>query len=263
LKPLFYYPEKPLMSDTPKILTRKDGGAIAYSQIHGKTPGVVFLAGFKSDMTSTKALALEAFCRNRGQAFLRFDYTGHGQSSGDFKDGTIGEWSSDAVLALDSLCDGPQVLIGSSMGGWIMLLAAIARPEKVAGLVGTAAAPDFTEDLMRNKFSMEQIDQLENRGFVEIPNCYSEEPYIISKELLDEGRKHLLLRTKMPIDCPVRLIHGDADQDVPWQTSLQIAKNLRSQNVEVLFVKRGNHRLSEPQDLDRLCRTLERLLDHL
>ena len=251
------------MSDTPKILTRKDGGAIAYSQIHGKTPGVVFLAGFKSDMTSTKALALEAFCRNRGHAFLRFDYTGHGQSSGDFKDGTIGEWSSDAVLALDCLCDGPQVLIGSSMGGWIMLLAAIARSEKVAGLIGTAAAPDFTEDLIRNKFSMEQIDQLENRGFVEIPNCYSEEPYIISKELLDEGRKHLLLRTKIPIDCPVRLIHGDADQDVPWQTSLQIAKNLRSQNVEVLFVKRGNHRLSEPQDLDRLCRTLERLLDHL
>ena len=254
------------MSDgesSPNTLAREGNVRLAYHSTRGATPGVIFLGGFRSDMTGAKAVALEQACKVRGQSFVRFDYFGHGQSGGMFTDGTITRWRDDAIAVLDAASEGPQVLVGSSMGGWLMLLVALARPERVAGLVGIAAAPDFTEDLMRNKFSMEQIDQLENRGFVEIPNCYSEEPYIISKELLDEGRKHLLLRTKMPIDCPVRLIHGDADQDVPWQTSLQIAKNLRSQNVEVLFVKRGNHRLSEPQDLDRLCRTLERLLDQL
>lgn len=251
------------MSDTPEILTCNDGRAIAYWRTPGKTPGVVFLTGFKSDMAGTKALALEKFCRSRGQAFLRFDYTGHGQSSGNFEDGTIGEWSGDAILVLDNLCNGPQVLVGSSMGGWIMLLAALARPKQIAGLIGTAAAPDFTEDLMRGKFSPMQVDQLEQQGFVIIPNCYNEEPYKISKALLDEGRNHMLLKAEIPVDCPVRLIHGDIDQDVPWQTSLRIAKNLRSQNVEILLVKGGDHRLSEPQDLNRLCLTLGRLLDQL
>ena len=251
------------MSDTPEILTCNDGRTIAYYRTPGKTPGVVFLTGFKSDMAGTKALALEKFCRSRGQAFLRFDYTGHGQSSGNFEDGTIGEWSSDAILVLDNLCDGPQVLVGSSMGGWIMLLAALARPKRIAGLIGTAAAPDFTEDLMRGELSPMQIDQLEQQGFVIIPNCYNEEPYKISKALLDEGRNHMLLKAEIPVDCPVRLIHGDVDQDVPWQTSLRIAKNLRSQNVEIILVKGGDHRLSKPRDLNRLCLTLGSLLDQL
>ena len=251
------------MSNTPEILTCNDGRTIAYYRTPGKTPGVVFLTGFKSDMAGTKALALEKFCRSRGQAFLRFDYTGHGQSSGRFEDGTIGEWSSDAISVLDNLCDGPQVLVGSSMGGWIMLLAALARPKQIAGLVGTAAAPDFTEDLIRGGFSLKQIKQLEKQGFIVIPNCYNKEPYKISEALLDEGRYHLLLKSEIPIDCPVRLIHGDIDQDVPWQTSLKLAKNLRSQNVEILIVKGGDHRLSEPRDLDRLCLTLGRLLDQL
>ncbi len=251
------------MPDTLEILTRDDGGAIAYCRTLGKTPGVVFLTGFKSDMTGSKALALEEFCQNRGQAFLRFDYTGHGQSSGAFEDGTIGEWADDAVLALDHLCQGPQVLVGSSMGGWIMLLAALARPERIAGLVGTAAAPDFTEALISNEFSPEQKQQMETQGFAEIPNCYDDEPYKITKALLDDGRNHLLLGGEIPLDCPVRLIHGDKDQDVPWKTSLRIAENLRSTDVETLIVKNGDHRLSEPLDLDRLCRTLGRLLDQL
>jgi pimeloyl-ACP methyl ester carboxylesterase len=251
------------MSDTPEILARDDGGAIAYCRTPGNHPGVVFLTGFKSDMTGSKALALEEFCKNRGQAFLRFDYTGHGRSSGDFEDGTIGEWAGDAVLVLDHLCEGPQVLVGSSMGGWIMLLAALARPDRVAGLIGTAAAPDFTDDLMSNGFTSEQKQQVETQGFVEIPNCYDEEPYKITKALLDDGRNHLLLKAEIPLDCPVRLIHGDKDEDVPWQTSLRIAENIRSEDVETLFVKGGDHRLSEPHDLDRLCRTVGRLLDQL
>lgn len=251
------------MSDTLEILARDDGGAIAYRRTPGKTPGVVFLTGFKSDMTGSKALALEEFCRNRGQAFLRFDYTGHGQSSGDFEDGTIGEWADDTVLALDHLCEGPQVLVGSSMGGWIMLLAALARPDRIAGLVGTAAAPDFTEDLMLNDLTEEQKHQIDTQGFIEIPNCYDEEPYKITKALLDDGRNHLLLQGEISLDCPVRLIHGDNDQDVPWETSLRIANNIRSTDVETLFVKNGDHRLSEPHDLDRLCQTVGRLLDQL
>ena len=171
----------------PEILTRDDGTTIAYHQTPGESPGVIFMTGFKSDMTGGKALALEEFCRNRGQAFLRFDYTGHGQSSGAFEDGTIGEWADDAILALDRLSDGPQVLVGSSMGGWIMLLAALARPDRIAGLVGTAAAPDFTEDMMQGALSAEQKQQLETDGFAEIPNCYDEEPYKITKALLDEN----------------------------------------------------------------------------
>ena len=251
------------MPNPSEILARDDGGAIAYCRMLGQSPGVVFLTGFKSDMTGSKALALEDFCRRRGQAFLRFDYTGHGQSSGAFENGTIGEWADDTILALDRLCEGPQVLVGSSMGGWIMLLAALARPDRIAGLVGTAAAPDFTEDLMSKEFSSEQKQQMETQGFVEIPNCYDEEPYKITKALLDDGRDHLLLKAEIPLDCPVRLIHGDKDEDVPWQTSLRIAEKLRTTDVETLFVKNGGHRLSEPRDLDRLCRTLGRLLDQL
>lgn len=252
------------MVQAPEILTRDDGSAIAYYRNPGKSPGVVFLTGFKSDMTGGKALALEALCRARGQAYLRFDYFGHGQSSGAFEDGTIGRWADDTVCALDKLCDGPQVLVGSSMGGWIMLLAALARPDRVAGLVGTAAAPDFTEDLIPDTLTPEQVQQLEAEGFAEIPNCYDdEEPYKITRALLEDGRNHLLLRDEIPLDCPVRLIHGTNDEDVPWKTSMKTADKLRSTDVEILYVKNGNHRLSEPHDLDRLCRTVERLLDQL
>lgn len=251
------------MSDAPEILKCSDGRRIAYCQTHGKSPGVIFLPGFKSDMTGTKALALEKFCYNRKQSFLRFDYTGHGKSSGDFEDGTIGQWSRDAITALDELCEGPQVLVGSSMGGWIMLLVALARPKYIAGLVGIAAAPDFTEDLIENEFLPEQINIIEKQGYIEIPNCYNEDPYKITKALLNDGRNHLLLKSEIPIDCPVRLIHGDEDQDVNWQTSLRLANKLRSQNVETLFVKGGDHRLSEPRDLNRMCRILDSLLVQL
>ena len=227
----------------PTIISRDDGATIAYHLTSGKHPGVIFLTGFKSDMTGGKAMAVEAFCHERGQAILRFDYTGHGQSSGEFEDGTIGQWAADAVYALDRLTEGPQVLVGSSMGGWIMLLTALARPERIAGLIGLAAAPDFTEDL---------------------PNCYDDqEPYRISGKLIEEGRNNLLLGAEISIDVPVRLIQGLKDEDIPWKTSARLSERLQSDNVEVTLVKSGDHRLSEPDDIDRLTRTLGGLLDQL
>lgn len=255
-------------SPPPSRLERPDGSRLAYHATPAADPGdgrpgVVFCGGFMSDMTGTKATALEAYARREGLAYVRFDYFGHGASSGAFTDGTIGRWAEDVVAVLDEVTEGPQVLVGSSMGGWIMLLAALRRPGRIAGLVGTAAAPDFTEDLIPAQLSPAQLGQLERDGFTEIPNCYDDEPYRIAKTLIDEGRDHLLLRAEIPLDCPVRLIHGTDDEDVPWQTSQTIARMLRSTDVEVTFVKNGDHRLSEPRDLARLTAVVGRLVDEL
>lgn len=246
----------------PAILTREDGSMIAYRHTAGKTPGVMFLTGFKSDMQGGKATALEDFCVSRGQAFTRFDYYGHGESSGAFEDGTIGRWADDAVHVLDNVTEGPQILVGSSMGGWIMLLCALARPARIAGLVGIAAAPDFTRDLIPPALTPDQLAALDAQGYCDIPNCYDDqEPYRIRKSLLDEGDKHLLLNGEIALDVPVRLIHGIEDADVPWQTALKISEQLTSRDVEIQFVKAGDHRLSEPHDLDRLTRTVGTLLE--
>jgi len=227
----------------------------------GKAPGVVFLTGFVSDMTGAKALALEDFCRARGQAFLRFDYFGHGSSSGKFLDGAIGRWKDDAITVLDELTTGPQVLVGSSMGGWIMLLTALARPDRVAGLLGIASAPDFTEDLVFSAFTPAQKKALEEDGRVAVPNDYDDgEDYIITRALIEDGRAHLILRGPIPFERPVRLIHGLEDKDVPWRTSQRISERLTGTDVEVTLVKGGGHRLSEPQDLRRLRAQLDQLL---
>lgn len=245
----------------PQILTRDDGATIAYHKTPGRPPGVVFLGGFASDMTGTKATALEAFCRARGQAYLRFDYRGHGASSGAFTDGTIGGWSADALSVLDALVEGPQVLVGSSLGGWIMLLVARARPERIAGLIGVAAAPDFTRELVERGFTAEQRDALERDGVVYLPSDYGDEPYPITRRLIEEGREHLVLQSPIQITCPVRLLHGMKDTDVPCERALRISEMLVSTDVEVILVKDGGHRLSEPQDLERLCRTVAEVVE--
>lgn len=247
----------------PRILTRADGAAIAYHRTPGKSPGVMFLPGFMSDMTSGKAMYVEALCQARGQACLRFDYFGCGASSGAFTEGTIGRWAEDAVAALDALTEGPQVVVGSSMGGWIMLLAALARPERVAGLVGIAPAPDFTEDLLIQGLSAEQRATLEKDGVVYVHSLYGPEPTPFTRRLVEDGRRHLVLRRMMPLACPVRILHGMRDPDVPWQTSLKLCQMLESDDVEIQFVKAGDHRLSQPNDLERLGRTLTTLLDSL
>lgn len=247
----------------PSFLERDGGHRLAYHKTEGEAPGVVFLSGYMSDMTGTKAIWLESQCRARGQAFLRFDYLGHGQSSGAFEEGTIGQWTADAVAALDALTEGPQILVGSSMGGWLMLLAALARPQRVAGLVGIAAAPDFTEELMWQGFSPEVRNTLEREGVYREPSPYGDQPYTITRRLIEEGRDHLLLGGPISLTCPVRLIHGMADPDVPYQVSLRLAEALVGDDVEVSLVKTGEHRLSEPKDLQRLGESLRALSDQV
>ncbi len=260
------------MSDTeapqPSYLDGPEGSRLAYHRTApadpaDPRPGLVFCGGFTSDMTGTKATALEAYAQARGQAFLRFDYQGHGDSSGAFAEGTIGCWSADAIAALDALTEGPQVLVGSSMGGWIMLLVALARPQRVAGLVGIAAAPDFTEELMWDRYPPDVRAVLERDGVYREPSEYGDEPYTITRALIEDGRRHLLLGGPIALDCPVRLIHGMEDRDVPWEISLRLSQALASDDVELTLVKAGDHRLSEPHDLERLFDILTRLSEKL
>lgn len=239
----------------PAILTREDGATIAYHRRAGKSPGIVFLGGFMSDMTGTKARRLDAFCAARGQAYLRFDYFGHGASSGDFAEATVGRWREDALAVLDRLTQGPQILVGSSIGGWIMLLAALARPERVAGLIGIAAAPDATV-LMWDEFTPEQRQTILREGTVRLPSAYSAEGYLFTRKLIEDGRRHLLLHAPIPLACPVRLLHGMRDPDVPWQHSLALAEKLAGGDVQVILVKDGDHRLSTASDLALLERTV-------
>ena len=234
-----------------------DGQTIAYYVLEGKAPGVVFMGGLKSDMTGSKALALEAHCRAVGRAFVRFDYRGHGESSGRFSDGTIGQWHRDALAILDGIAKGRQILVGSSMGGWQMLLAARARPERVAGLIGIAAAPDFTEDLMWQQFDDAAKARIQADGILQMPSDYDDEPYSISLGLIEDGRNHLLLRGSLALTCPIHLIHGMEDTDVPWQTALRIAETVASEEVSVTLVKGGGHRLSDEVDLARLMTAVE------
>lgn len=241
-------------------LSRPDGNVVAYARTDGRAPTVVFLGGFRSDMTGTKATELEAWAQQRGQAYLRFDYLGHGQSSGRFEDGTIGRWLDDSLAVIDRLTNGKLVLVGSSMGGWLSLLAARARPDRMAGLALIAAAPDFTERMLLKGLSPEDRATLERDGRLERPSQYSPEPSVFTWKLIEEGRRHLLLDKSLALPCPVRLLHGQSDPDVPWEYSLQIARHLEAPEVVTTFVKGGDHRLSTPADIARLLATVEELV---
>jgi pimeloyl-ACP methyl ester carboxylesterase len=246
-------------SEPVQFLPPAGGRSLAFRRLAGRKPGVFFLGGFHSDMTGTKAAALAAHCRAVGRAFVRFDYTGHGASSGRFEEGTIGGWLADALRVLDEAAEGPQVLVGSSMGGWIMLLAALARPERVRGLVGVAAAPDFTEELVWERLPEEDRRRLREEGFFVRPSRYDGKPYPVTRRLIEEGRAHLLLKGPIGVRCPVRLIHGMADGDVPWEVSLRLCGCLSGADVELTLVKGGDHRLSSPEDIRRLTETAEGL----
>lgn len=245
----------------PAIHSLERGGTtIAYRSSPGVGPGLVFLTGFRSDMGGTKAVALERWAQDRGRAFIRFDYHAHGMSSGDWADGCIGRWRDDALAVLDQLTDGPQILVGSSMGGWIALLLALARPERVAGLMGIAPAPDFTERMIRSRLTDAQRLALETQGRFIAPSAYDPEGYPITQHLLEEARAHLLLSGPIPIRCPVRLLHGQRDPDIPWRTSLDLADALESPDVQVTLVKDGDHRLSRDADIALMLRLVEGLV---
>jgi pimeloyl-ACP methyl ester carboxylesterase len=243
----------------PARLDRPDGTTIAYHALSGKPPVVMFCGGFKSDMTGTKALALEASCRAEGRAFVRFDYYAHGASPGDFEQATIGRWKDDTLAVIDQVAQGPLVIVGSSMGGWMMLLAALARPERVKGLVGVAAAPDFTQELMWPELSDEARAALKRDGVWRRPSQYSDDPYPITLRLIEEGRDHLVLNRLDGLHCTVRLLHGMQDPDVPWQHSLRLMEAIGDGDVTLTLIKQGDHRLSTPADIARLTATVETL----
>lgn len=237
----------------------RQGRSLAFVQHPGAGPGVVFLGGFNSDMTGTKAQFLDGWAHEQGRAFLRFDYSGHGQSSGAFEQGCIGDWYQDALAVLDHLTQGPQILVGSSMGGWIALLLARARPERVAALVGIAAAPDFTEDSMWAGFDEGQRAALLRDGHVDLPSDYSAEPYRITRRLIEDGRRHLVLRTSLDLPFPVRLLQGTEDTDVPMSVALRLMEHAASPDLRLTLVKGADHRFSNPENLALLAQTLQEL----
>lgn len=240
-------------------LDRGDGVELAWAQMPGRTPTVVFLSGFKSDMNGSKALAVRDFCADRGQAMLRLDYSGHGQSGGAFTDGTIGRWAEDAALVVQARVQGPVLLIGSSMGGWIGLLLARDLERRVVGYVGIAAAPDFTETLIWDSMAPWEQEVMMRDGQITAPSDYGG-PYIITYALIEDGRKHLLMGAPIPLHAPVRLLQGQQDPDVPWETALKLAAAIEGTDVRVMLIKDGDHRLSRPQDLAVLMETLTGLL---
>ncbi len=208
-------------------------------------------------------MALEAFCVACGQRFIRFDYTGHGRSSGAFTDGTIGAWLADALAIIDALAGEKFFLVGSSMGAWIALQVALARKPKLLGFVGVASAPDFTEMLIWNAFTPEQQKQLMEVGRVDIPTCYGQDPYTITRALIEDGRTRLLLGAPIELNVPVRLLHGMKDEDVPFKVSQLLLEKITSQDATLTLIKDGDHRLSGPSDLKILCESVENLLSSL
>ncbi|GLQ34947.1 alpha/beta hydrolase [Amylibacter marinus] len=245
----------------PQHFTTPQGREIAYHQTTGTEagPGVVFLGGFKSDMQGSKALYLQEWAEETGRAFLRFDYSGHGQSSGEFRDGSIGEWAEDAQAAVTTLTTGPQILVGSSMGGWISLLLAKRIPDQVAGLVGIAAAPDFTEDSMWNGMSSILQAKLMKDGVIYQPSEY-DEPYPITKKLITDGRNHLVLREDLELPFPVRLLHGTADADVHMDVALRLLEHASGDDIRLNFVKGADHRFSDARCLQLIRKSIHSIL---
>lgn len=243
----------------PAYLVRPDGLRLAYRRSEGTAPTLLFLPGYMSDMEGGKAVALHRWADAQGRAMVRLDYAGCGASEGRFVDGTLAGWRDDVLLLIDRVIAGPVLLVGSSMGGWLALLVALARPDRIVGLVGIAAAPDFTQ------WGFTDADKalLRTEGRIEEPSPYGDTPYVTTRAFWESGQALRLLEAEIPIDCPVRLLHGQADPDVPWDIALQTAARLRSSDVQTLLVKDGDHRLSRDGDIALLIRTVASLLDTL
>ncbi|OCT94476.1 palmitoyl-protein thioesterase ABHD10, mitochondrial [Xenopus laevis] len=251
------------LKSTVQYLTRQDLPKLAYQKLKGKSPGVIFLPGFSSDMNAQKAVALEEFCKSLGHSFIRFDYTGCGSSEGNFKECTIGGWKKDVLHVLDSLSEGPQILVGSSMGGWLMLLAAIARPDRIAALVGVSPAVDHFVTVF-NQLPLEERKAIEEKGEWKFSSKYSEQGfYDMPYSFIKEAENHCLLKGPVPITCPVRLIHGMKDEDVPWHVSVEIGDCILNADVDIILRKHGQHRMSEKDDIKLIVYTIDDLIDKL
>jgi pimeloyl-ACP methyl ester carboxylesterase len=249
-----------------KLLSVGEGAAqraIAVRASAGATPGLLWLGGYKSDMQGTKAQALAGWAAQQGRACVRFDYSGHGESDGAFTDGTIGRWLAETVAVFDACCRGPQIVIGSSMGGWLaLLLVRVLRARKqasaanVTGLVLVAPAIDFTEELMWKRFTPEIKHELAEKGVWARPSQYAPEPYLVTRQLIEEGRQHLLLGAMIETGCPVRILQGVADPDVPWQHAKALVARIACDDVVLTLIKDGDHRLSRAEDIERLLRAV-------
>ena len=230
---------------------------LAYDQTEGDGPGVVFLGGFMSNKEGVKARYLEEWAQRRGRAFLRFDYSGHGQSSGDFREGTISRWAEDAAAIIGSMTEGPQILVGSSMGGWIALLIAREMPDRVAGMVTIAAAPDFTEDSVWAGMGEDARAALMTDGEILVPSEYDPEPYIITRKLVEDGRRNLVLRSPLRLRCPLRILHGSSDVDVDPSVAQRLFECVDASDVRLTLVKGADHRFSDPDCLALIVHAIE------
>ncbi len=241
-------------------LDTSTGRKLAYHKTLGQGPGVVFLGGFMSDMSGTKAVFVEDWAQSQGRSFVRFDYSGHGQSSGAFPDGCIGDWAEDALEVLSKLTEGPQVLVGSSMGGWIALLLARKMPKRVHALVGIAAAPDFTEDSMWPGLTDIQRTEILEQGQTRVPNAYDDTPYTLTRRLFEDGKTQLVLRTPLHLPFPVRLMQGTQDDAVTTSVPLHLLDHADCPDMRLTLVKDADHRFSTPACLNMISATLSELL---
>jgi len=243
----------------PDLFKTPQGRELAYHRTPGDSPGIIFLGGFMSDMDGTKARYLEDWARQTGRGFLRFDYSGHGQSSGRFEEGSIGIWAEDAMQVMDHLSQGPQILVGSSMGGWIALLLAKSRPERIAGLVTVAAAPDFTEDSMLAGFDTAQRAALEADGVVYLPSDYGD-PYPVTRNLIENGRRHLVLRDRLDLEFPVRFLQGTDDEDVDKSVAMTLLEHATGADMTLTMVKGADHRFSDDTCLELIRSSVEEVI---
>jgi pimeloyl-ACP methyl ester carboxylesterase len=244
-----------------EYLDTSAGRKLAYHKTQGRGPGVVFLGGFMSDMSGTKAVFLEDWAKSQGRGFLRFDYSGHGESSGTFAEGCIGDWAEDALEALSKLTEGPQILVGSSMGGWIALLLARKVPKRVHGLVGVAAAPDFTEDSMWPGLTDAQRAEILEQGQISVPNGYDDTPYTLTRHLFEDGKMQLVLRTPLDLPFPVRLMQGTSDEAVATSVPLRMIAHATCPDMRLTLVKDADHRFSTPACLEMITAAITELTD--
>ena len=247
------------MSEISGYFARPEGRDLAFRRLPGRGPTIVWLGGFASDMSGTKAQVLADWATAEGRAFLRFDYSGHGESRGRFADGTITHWREDALAVLDELVEGPALLVGSSMGGWIACLLALARPERTAGLVLIAPALDFTEKLIWPALGAAERRQILERGAWTRPSPYEAEGIPITRALIEDGARWSILPGPLAITAPVRVLQGGRDEDVPWVHALEVFHAIRSEAAVFTLIKDGDHRLSRPQDLERILAAVREL----